>query len=335
LLAFSRKQALQPRVVRASRLIAGMEDLLRRTLGETINIENRWRSDLWPSLVDPAQLENALLNLAINARDAMPDGGRLLIETSNARLEASDSTATEAVEAGDFVLVSVTDEGEGMPPEVAAQAFDPFFTTKDVGKGSGLGLSMVYGFVKQSGGHVRIQSEQGSGTTIQLFLPRFAGQSEGTNGERAVANDPHGSGQLILVVEDGLEVRQLTTALLARLGYRTVEASSAGEALEQLERTDGIDLLFTDIVLPGGTDGVELAKQVRVKYPEMRMLFTTGYTENAEIHSSRRETGIRLLEKPFTRGRLAHMVHGALDTAVGTSLESPNGASEAPLPRTK
>jgi PAS domain S-box-containing protein len=310
--AFSRQQPLQPRVVDAGRLVANLESLLRRTLGVDVAIEVVQAARLWFCEVDPAQLENALLNLAVNARDAMPHGGTLRIETDNVRIDGPEAEPPEEVRPGEYVLVSVTDNGVGMSEQVLGRAFDPFFTTKGPGRGTGLGLSMVYGFVKQSGGHVRLTSTLGLGTSAKIYLPRSLNRAQPTEPPRAALEDPRGNGQVILVVEDDPHVRALTVRMLERLGYRVHVAEDGPEALKILERHAHIDLLFTDIVLPQGMNGVELSKIIRSLRPELPVLYTSGYTENAVIHHGRLDPGVQLLEKPFTRAQLAQHIHQAL-----------------------
>jgi signal transduction histidine kinase/ActR/RegA family two-component response regulator len=308
--AFSRQQPLQPRVVDAGRLVAHLESLLRRTLGVDIAIEVVQGARLWACEVDPAQLENALLNLAVNARDAMPRGGKLRIETENARIDPAE--AQEELRPGEYVLLSVTDNGVGMSEQVLSRAFDPFFTTKGPGRGTGLGLSMVYGFVKQSGGHVRLWSKLGVGTSAKIYLPRSSQPAQPTEAPRAAHADPRGNGEAILVVEDDPHVRSLTVRMLERLGYRVYLAEDGPAALVQIEEHPDIALLFTDIVLPKGMNGVELSKIVRRLRPELPVLYTSGYTENAVIHHGRLDPGVQLLEKPFTRAHLARQVRQAL-----------------------
>jgi PAS domain S-box-containing protein len=315
--AFSRQQPLQPRVVDAGRLVANLESLLRRTLGVDVAIEVVQAARLWSCEVDPAQLENALLNLAVNARDAMPHGGRLRIETDNACIEGSEAEPSEELRPGEYVLVSVIDNGVGMSEQVLSRAFDPFFTTKGPGRGTGLGLSMVYGFVKQSGGHVRLTSTLGVGTCAKIYLPRSLSQAQPAEPARVTTEDARGSGQVILVVEDDPHVRALTVRMLERLGYRVHVAGDGPEALKCLEQQAHVDLLFTDIVLPHGMNGVELSKIVRSLRPELPVLYTSGYTENALIHHGRLDAGVQLLEKPFTRAQLAAHICQALS---GTAL---------------
>lgn len=312
LLAFARRQALEPKNVDINRVVNGMESLLRRTLTEEIDIRIVSGTGLWRAEVDPGQLEVALLNLAINARDAMVKGGRLTMETSNALLDEKYARDYEDVIPGQYVLISVSDTGTGMAPEVMGRAFEPFFTTKDFGKGSGLGLSMVYGFVKQSGGHAKIYSEFGEGTTIKLYLPR-ADQDQEAMDEQGEPGVITGGKEHILVVEDDALVRNHVTGLLAGLGYRVTSASSGQEALGLLEKGREYDLLFTDVIMPGGMNGRELADSAAVLRPGLRVLFTSGYTENAIVHHGRLDRGVHLLGKPYRRQDLAAKVRLVLD----------------------
>ncbi|WP_374445278.1 ATP-binding protein [Stella sp.] len=310
LLAFSRRHPLEPRATDIGQLIGRSEALLSRTLGERIEIEAVTSGSLWRAMVDPGQLELAILNLAINARDAMPNGGRLTIEAANARLDEAYAQAHPEVSAGQYVMVAVSDTGTGMTAETIARAFEPFFTTKPVGKGSGLGLSMVYGFVKQSGGHVSIYSEVGAGTTIKLYLPRAVERPAERAGSEPEDRAPGGS-EAILVVEDTAEVRRLIVDGLAALGYRVTTAQSGAAALGCLEGAR-FDLLLTDVMLPGGMNGRELAEEARRRQPGLAVLYTSGYTENAIVHHGRLDPGVRLLRKPFRQADLARMVRVAL-----------------------
>ena len=312
LLAFSRKQALVPTSIDLSALVRGMEDMLVRSLGETVAVETVVGAGLWNCEADRAQLENAILNLAINARDAMQGGGLLTIELSNAHLDRDYCEQHSELTPGQYVLLAISDDGAGMTPEVLEQAFEPFFTTKDAGRGSGLGLSMVYGFAKQSRGHVKLYSEPGQGTTVRLYLPRSnraadhlpAGEERG---------EPRGAGEWILVVEDDDAVRGFIVQVLAALGYQTHEAASASEALELLARKVRVDLLLSDVVLSGGSNGAQLARSAAERRPGLRVLFMSGYTENAVIHQGRLDPGVELLGKPFSRADLARAVRAALD----------------------
>jgi PAS domain S-box-containing protein len=315
LLAFSRRQPLDPKPIDVNKLVAGMSDLLRRTLGEVVMLETVLAGGLWRSQADPNQLENAILNLAVNARDAMPDGGKLTIETANAHLdEAYVGVLIEPVPAGQYVLVAVSDTGTGMDRVTMDRVFEPFFTTKEVGKGTGLGLSQVYGFVRQSNGHVRIYSEVGEGTTIKLYLPRLIGSSEEAP-ERPARNPAtvQGSGETILVVEDEPDLRAYTIEALCDLGYRVLEAADGREALEIVRKHSEIKLLFTDVVLRGGMNGGAIAEEVRRLRPGLPVLFTTGYTSNAIVHQSRLDPGVHLIGKPFTYAELAAKVRRMLD----------------------
>ncbi len=315
LLAFSRRQALAPKVVNLNRLVKGMLELLRRTLGEAVVVRQFLFPDLWEVNVDPNQMENALINLAVNARDAMPNGGTLTFETSNVRLDEDYARQHDDVTAGDYVLLAVSDTGVGMSPHVVARAFDPFFTTKGPGKGSGLGLSMVYGFVKQSEGHIKIYSEIGHGTTIKLYLPKA------NSGEAAllvpeipfpVTDAPCGD-EVILVVEDDVEVRQVAVNTLRRQGYQVVEATDGPEALRCLEKLPRLDLLFTDVVLPGNMNGAKLAHTLQRLRPDLKVLYTTGYAENAISHSGHLDEGVQLISKPYRQEALIRKVRAVLD----------------------
>lgn len=314
LLAFSRQQPLAPKPVDANKLVGGMSEMLRRTIGEGVRIETVLAGGLWPAFIDGAQLENAVLNLCVNGRDAMPDGGRLTIETSNTHLDDAYAASHSEVTAGQYVMVSVTDTGTGMPPEVIDRAFDPFYTTKGVGKGTGLGLSQVFGFVKQSGGHVKIYSEPGVGTTVKLYLPRHFGEAEtadsadANTGELARARPD----EIILVVEDEDRVRHMSVDALRELGYVVVQASDANQALTVLEIQPRIDLLFTDIVMPD-MNGRILSDRAREKRPDLKVLYTTGYTRNAIVHNGMLDHDVAFLAKPFTIQQLAAKVREVLD----------------------
>jgi PAS domain S-box-containing protein len=312
LLAFSRQQMLVTRSVDFNRLIGDMDELLRRTLGEHVEIELRLAADLWPALADSGQVENSLLNLAINARDAMPDGGKLTIETSNVHLDDDYASNNAEVAAGDYVMMAVTDTGTGMPADVLAHVFEPFFTTKEVGKGTGLGLSMIYGFAKQSGGHAKIYSEVGHGTTVRLYLPRLTNQSMGS--DSAAPTTPRtGGGETILVVEDNPDVRRLVLRQLRDLGYEVIEAANGPEALKILDGGAAIDLLFTDVVMPGGMTGRQLAEAAKARRPGMKTLFTSGYTEDSILRLGKLDPGVRLLSKPYRKHELATRIRETLD----------------------
>jgi len=315
LLAFSRRQPLDPKPIDANKLVAGMSELLRRTLGETVVLETVLAGGLWRTLADPNQLENAIVNLAVNARDAMPDGGKLTIETANARLdEAYVQKLAEPVPPGQYVQVSVSDTGTGMDRATMERVFEPFFTTKEAGKGTGLGLSQVYGFVRQSNGHVRIYSELGEGTTIKIYLPRLIGSDE-EPAERPAQTPAmmKGSGETILVVEDEPSLRVYTVEALRDLGYRVLEAADGRSALAIVEQHPDIALLFTDVVLTGGMNGRTLAEEVTRRRPRMPVLYTTGYTASAIVHQGRLDPGMHLLGKPFTYAELAAKVRRMLD----------------------
>jgi len=314
LLAFSRQQPLAPLTMDVNKLVGGMSELLRRTIGEHLRVETVLAGGLWRAFADPSQLENAILNLCVNGRDAMPDGGRLTIETSNAHLDDSYAAAHAEVEAGQYVMVSVSDTGAGMPVEVAQRAFDPFYTTKGVGKGTGLGLSQVHGFVKQSGGHVKIYSEPGVGTTVKIYLPRHMGGEETAELDTASPlKAPRATGdEIVLVVEDEERVRHLSVDTLRELGYTVVQASDASQALAVLTLQPRIDLLFTDIVMPD-MNGRRLADAAREARPDLKVLYTTGYTRNAIVHNGMLDPNVAFLPKPFTMEQLAVKVRQVLD----------------------
>ncbi|MBU1337370.1 MAG: PAS domain-containing protein [Alphaproteobacteria bacterium] len=303
LLAFGRKQPLQPRLLDLGGLVAGMEAMLHRTLGEHIEIRVIRPAIPWTAEIDPALLESAILNLAINARDAMGKGGRLIIETSNATLDA-ERAAEEDIAPGQYVVLTVSDTGQGIAPDVLAKVFEPFFTTKEAGKGSGLGLSMVYGFVKQSGGHIRIRSELGHGTTVRLYFSRSLKTAQASP-ETTPRGAPKGGNELILVVEDDSLVRANLSRQLERLGYRVLEANAGAPALELLAADPDVTLLFTDIVMPGALNGAEFARKALEIRPGLRVLFTSGYTEDAITHDGRLDPGVELLSKPYSREQLA------------------------------
>ncbi len=314
LLAFSRRQPLSPSPIDANKLIAHMSELLRRTLGEAIAIETVLAGGLWRTHADPNELESALLNLAINARDAMPEGGRLTIETANIYLDERYAARHAEVAPGQYVLVAMTDTGIGMEKEVLAQAFEPFFTTKEVGQGTGLGLSQVYGFVKQSGGHVKIYSEPGQGTTVKVYLPRLlADRDDGEPADQRDTPSVDERAQTIMVVEDDDDVRAHSVEILHELGYRVLEAPNAQVALEIMGRQPELALLFTDVGLPGGMNGRQLAEEARRRCPGLQVLYTTGYARNAIIHDGRLDPGVELITKPFSYPRLAAKLRDLLD----------------------
>ncbi|HUD92095.1 hybrid sensor histidine kinase/response regulator [Sphingobium sp.] len=314
LLAFSRRQPLIPQAMDPNRLIAGMSDLFQRTLGETIEVHTTPLDGAWTIEVDHNQMENALLNLAINARDAMPDGGRLDIEIDNLQVDAARMTSEGDIAPGQYVLISVTDSGEGMDADTLTHAVEPFFTTKDVGRGTGLGLSMVYGFIKQSGGHLQVYSEPGQGTCVKLYLPRHHGLLPVADPTETLPPQTVGGTETILLCEDDDNVRAYSASVLRDLGYRVLEAGDAAEALAAIDgASEPIDLLFTDVVLPGGMSGADLAREVHTRHPALRILFTTGYARNAIIHHGRLDPGVELLTKPFTYADLAAKVRAMLD----------------------
>ena len=322
LLAFSRQQTLAPQPVDIGKLVANMSELLRRTLGEQVAIETVLAGGLWLTRIDSHQLENALLNLAVNARDAMPAGGRLTIETANAHLDDAYAAANAEVTAGQYVMIATSDTGTGMSAETIAKAFDPFYTTKPVGQGTGLGLSMVYGFVKHSGGHVKIYSEPDLGTTIKLYFPRLL--QSGTTvtvAPKAMAALPHGSGQTVLFVEDDEAVRMATLEALDELGYTTLGAGSAEAALRLIHDHSDIALLFTDIGLPGAMNGRKLAETAAAMRSDLHVLLTTGYTRNAIIHNGTLDAGVCFLAKPFTLQALAEKLRSILTAVPGTGSE--------------
>jgi PAS domain S-box-containing protein len=312
LLAFARRQTLITEPLDCSQLAVGMEDLLRRALGEHVEVEIRPGAGLWQASADRSQVENALLNLAINARDAMPGGGKLTIETKNVHLDEDYVTHNADVIAGDYVMLAVTDTGTGMAPEVLEHAFEPFFTTKAIGKGTGLGLSMIYGFAKQSHGHVKIYSEVGHGTTVRLYLPRLAAAPADTPAAASPSAHPRG-GETILVVEDDVQVRAFVLSQLRDLGYRVFESADGPQAQAILESDAAIDLLFTDVVMPGGLTGRQLAEAAKLKRPALKTLFTSGYTEDSVLRLGQLDPGVRLLSKPYRRQELAQRVREALD----------------------
>ncbi|WP_134142977.1 response regulator [Paraburkholderia sp. BL6665CI2N2] len=310
LLAFGRRQPLAPKVVNLGRFVRGLDDMLRRALGDGVEIETIVSGGLWNTLVDPFQVENALLNLAINARDAMNGHGKLTIEAGNAALDDAYAKRNAEVTPGQYVMLAVTDTGLGMSPEVRERVFEPFFTTKPEGQGTGLGLSMVYGFVKQSGGHVKIYSEEGHGTTIRIYLPRVRQEEDlETNIEAGPAK---GGTETILAVEDDEEVRTTVVEMLSDLGYRVLKAKDAQSALAIVESGVPIDMLFTDVVMPGPLRSTELARKARERLPSIAVLFTSGYTDNAIVHSGRLDEGIELLSKPYTHEALARKVRYVL-----------------------
>jgi signal transduction histidine kinase/ActR/RegA family two-component response regulator len=312
LLAFSRQQPLAPQVVDANRLLTDMSDLLRRALGETIRIETVLAGGLWKTHADPSQVENAILNLAVNARDAMGDGGKLTIETANSHLDDNYASTHVEVTAGQYVMIAVTDTGSGMSPEVMAKAFEPFFTTKGVNKGTGLGLSQVFGFVKQSGGHVKIYSEPGEGTTVRIYLPRFFGAEGAASPDGPAETAARPATETILVVEDDERVRASTTDAIRELGYTVMHAGSGEEALRKLSENPAIALIFTDIVMPT-MNGRKLAEEATARMPGLKVIFTTGFTKNAVVHNGVLDHDVHFLAKPFTIDQLAAKLRDVLD----------------------
>lgn len=316
LLAFSRRQPLNPRVLDVNKLIVSISDLLTRTLGENIQLQTIGAAGLWKAEADASELESTLLNLALNARDAMPDGGKLTIETSNAYLDDEYCRQQEGVPPGQYILIAVSDSGAGMSAETIDRAFEPFFTTKEAGKGTGLGLSQVYGFMKQSGGHIKIYSEPGEGTTIKLYLPRRDGN------ETALAiDDGHGSergnGETVLIVEDDDGVRQYASEILRDLNYQIIEAKDSATALRLLEANKAFDLLLTDVVLPG-INGRELANEIERRRPGTKVIFMTGYSRNAIVHHGRLDPGTELIQKPLIERVLARKIRQVLDSGSKT-----------------
>ncbi len=316
LLAFSRQQPLSPKPVDVSALVARMRELLARALGEQVAVETIVQGDVWNCLIDPPQLESAILNLAVNARDAMPEGGRLIIETGNVSLGEAYARHRQEVKPGDYVMISVSDSGSGMAPDVIERAFDPFFTTKEVGKGTGLGLSQVYGFIKQSGGHVALYSEEGEGTVVKLYLPRLI-EIEDMPRRDPCAPTPARlerarGGEVVLVVEDEEKLRHFSTEALTELGYTVLAVPDGPAALDLLAARRDVALLFTDVVMPG-MNGRELADAACALIPGLRILYTTGYTRNAVVHNGVLDEGVSLLAKPFTLAELATRVRSAID----------------------
>jgi signal transduction histidine kinase/CheY-like chemotaxis protein len=312
LLAFSRRQPLEPKPVELNALVREMTELLHRTLGEQIELEGVLAPRLWMVEADQNQLESAILNLAVNSRDAMPEGGKLTIETVNTALDESYAATDAEVIPGQYVMISISDTGTGIPKEVLPRVFEPFFTTKETGRGTGLGLSMVYGFVKQSGGHVTVYSEQGHGTTVKLYFPRYVGDATAMTGTPELPIPTSSEGEIILVVEDNDDVRAYSTTILSELGYAVLEARDAETALSLLRTGQRVDLLFTDVVLPGKT-GKVLADAAAELRPGLKVLFTTGYSRNAIVHQGRLDAGVNLITKPFTFEQLAARVRDLLD----------------------
>jgi signal transduction histidine kinase len=311
LLAFARRQPLQPRNTDVNALVIDAARLLRPTLGEQIEIESMLAHDSAPALIDPSQLSTAILNLALNARDAMPDGGKLTLETRNVVLDENYASMNREVKPGNYVMIAVSDTGAGIPGRLLDKVFEPFFTTKEVGKGSGLGLSMVYGFVKQSNGHIKIYSEEGHGTTVKLYLPEATGLPDALAAETGISGGEHGD-ESILIVEDDALVREYVVTQISRFGYHTLAAGNAAEALAIIDGHERIDLLFTDVIIPGGLNGRQLATEALKRRPGLKVLYTSGYTENAIVHHGRLDAGVLLLPKPYLSSDLARMIRTAL-----------------------
>jgi PAS domain S-box-containing protein len=314
LLAFARKQPLQPRETDINHLIIDSAKLMRPALGEPIEIESMLADSLWTALVDPGQLSAALLNLAINARDAMPGGGKLTLETRNVNFDEHYAAANGDAQAGDYVMIAVSDTGSGIPEPIRDRVFDPFFSTKGVGKGTGLGLSMVYGFVKQSGGHIKLYSEEGYGTTFKLYLPKADIPAE-HSASQSSAPGMEGGSETILVVEDDPLVRAYVNTQLQSLGYKTLSAANGAEALAIADGGAAFDLLFTDVIMPGRLNGRQLAAEMMRRRSPLKVLFTSGYTENAIVHHGRLDSGVLLLAKPYRKADLARMLRVAFTAA--------------------
>jgi nitrogen-specific signal transduction histidine kinase/CheY-like chemotaxis protein len=313
LLAFSRRQPLAPRPLDPNRLVGGMSDLLLRVIGERVAVETVLAGNIWHISADANQLESAILNLAVNARDAMPDGGKLTIETANATFDEGDPGADPELAGGQYVMIAVRDTGQGMTPEIRAHAFEPFFTTKETGRGSGLGLSQVYGFVKQSGGHVVLGSEPGEGTAVRLYLPRLSADADAEETAPARRSVPAAEdNEAILAVEDDEQVLEHTAQLLRELGYRVIEARDGSAALAALERERDVALLFTDVVLSGGLNGRQLADEALRRRPRLKVLFTTGYARDAISPDGTLEPGLQLIAKPFSYSGLAAKIRDVL-----------------------
>jgi signal transduction histidine kinase/CheY-like chemotaxis protein len=314
LLAFARRQPLKPEAIDVARLLARSSDLLDRVLGERIGTETIRSGGLWQAYCDTAQLETALLNLAVNARDAMPDGGKLTLEAANAYLDDDYAASNPDVNAGAYVMVAVTDTGVGMSREIIERAFDPFFTTKPEGQGTGLGLSQVFGFIKQSGGHVKLYSEVGQGTAVKLYIPKASGGSVVVFDTPADEQAPNGTGETVLVVEDDEDVRSAAAAMIGELGYSVIAADGPEQALRILAERP-VALVFTDVVMPGPITSRELADRARALQPAVKVLFTSGYTQNAVVHGGRLDDGVELISKPYRREQLARRLRRLLARA--------------------
>jgi CheY-like chemotaxis protein len=315
MLAFARKQALDPKVIDLNQHLPQITAMLRRTLGEEISVTNHGAGGLWPCLVDASQLDSVLLNFAINARDAMPEGGNLTIEANNTHLDDQYAAANAEVMPGDYIRIAISDNGQGIPPEIISRVMEPFFTTKAPGQGTGLGLSMAFGFAKQSGGHLKIYSELGHGTTINLYLPRAVTGAAVTAIETAApATLPQGH-EIVLLVDDNESVRKTAARQLTDLGYQVIETDSATGALDILGRGKKIDLLFSDIVMPGGLNGFDLAAKAAELYPTLKILLVTGFAEAAIKKRPGVHGDIQILSKPYRRQDLAHRIREILDAA--------------------
>jgi PAS domain S-box-containing protein len=332
LLAFARRQPLQPREVDVNALIVSTVKLLRPTLGEHIEIQTQLAEDPWPALVDPGQLTTAILNLALNARDAMPKGGKLIIESHNCDLDQSYASQHFEVKPGAYIMLAISDTGCGIPAELVSKVFEPFFTTKEVGKGTGLGLSMVYGFVKQSQGHVNIYSEEGYGTTVKLYLPKSLDISASPAAPMAIDNSKGGD-EIILIVEDDPLVRDYVNTQVRSLGYAPLSAANAEQALDIIRGSVPIDLLFTDVIMPGSMNGRQLVEEALKLRSDLKVLYTSGYTDNAIVHHGRLDSGVLLLEKPYRKADLARMIRAALSSTPSTA-STRSSHDIAPRPET-
>ena len=330
LLAFARRQALEPRSVDLGRIISDLSDLLRRTLGEQVEVETVIAGGLWNTLVDPTQVENTILNLAINARDAMPGGGKLTLEAANAFLDDAYASAHAEVTPGQYVLLAVSDTGSGMPPEVMSRVFEPFFTTKPEGKGTGLGLAQAYGFVKQSGGHIKIYSELGHGTTIKLYLPRTRRERDAL--DQSGDQPAQGGTETILVVEDDDGVRAAVVDMLTELGYTVRKAESADAALALLHGGGRIDLLFTDVVMPGAISTREFTRRAQEMQPGLKVLYTSGYTQNAIVHNGKLDDDAFLLSKPYRKDELARKLRSVFAGTARGAIAPPASVPDMAVP---
>ncbi|WP_446692524.1 PAS domain-containing protein [Rhizobium populisoli] len=328
LLAFGRRQALDPRVVNVGRLIRGMDEMIRRTIGEGVEVETIVSGGLWNTLVDPMQIENAVLNLAINARDAMDGFGKLTIEAGNAYLDEDYARRHQEVEPGKYVALSVTDTGSGMSAELIEKVFEPFFSTKPEGKGTGLGLSMVYGFVKQTGGHIKIYSEVGQGTTVRMYLPRSMQPEDVDVSQNDLPIE--GGKETILVAEDDEGVRATVVELLQELGYRVLKAPDASAALTIIDSGVQVDMLFTDVVMPGPMKSSDMARRAKERLPRLAVLFTSGYTENSIVHGGRLDAGVQLLSKPYTREALARKIRHVLNNEAQVAIAETRAEAQNP-----